>query len=58
VLALTGHRAPAPCLTFSPDGRTLASGSGDGTVLVWDLLRSPGPIERSRLWEDLASKDA
>lgn len=36
---LKGHLQPVFCLTFSPDGKTLASGSADHTVLVWDLAR-------------------
>jgi WD40 repeat protein len=32
-----GHSAPVNALAFSPDGKTLASGSADSTVLVWDL---------------------
>jgi WD40 repeat protein len=33
----TGHRAPITALSFSADGKTLASGSADTTVLLWDL---------------------
>ncbi len=32
---LVGH--PVRILAYSPDGRTLASGSSDGTIMVWDL---------------------
>jgi WD40 repeat protein len=32
-----GHAAPVTALAFSPDGKTLASGSYDTTVLFWDV---------------------
>jgi WD40 repeat protein len=32
-----GHRGAITALAFSPDNKTLASGSADTTVLVWDL---------------------
>ena len=31
------HRDPISALALSKDGRLVASGSSDGTVLVWDL---------------------
>lgn len=33
----TGHTGPVTALTFAPDGQTLATGSQDNTVLLWDL---------------------
>ncbi|MFJ3310891.1 trypsin-like peptidase domain-containing protein [Streptomyces sp. NPDC086549] len=33
---LTGHTGPVRSVAFSPDGHTLASGSYDGTVGLWD----------------------
>ena len=32
-----GHRGSITCLCFAPDGRTLASGSMDMTVKLWDF---------------------
>jgi WD40 repeat protein len=52
-------------LAFSPDGRTLASGHADGTLLLRsvDALAGPPPArptaaEATRLWENLASLNA
>ena len=65
---LEGHREAVNGVAWSPDGRFLASGSDDSTILVWDMsdpLASMKPKgealttkELAALWEDLASLDA
>jgi WD40 repeat protein len=37
ISTLRGHRAAVLCVAFSPDGKSLVSGSADTTALVWDL---------------------
>jgi WD40 repeat protein len=64
----TGHRGRATALAFSPDGKTLATGGADTTVLVWDWERAcglaappprrAGPRELEGLWEGLAATDS
>jgi WD40 repeat protein len=35
---LKGHAAAVRALTFSPDGKTLATGHSDWRVVLWDAL--------------------
>jgi WD40 repeat protein len=51
------------CLAFSPDGRDLAAGYNDCTILIWDLAGREKAEAVSRrqmdsLWADLASPNA
>ena len=40
---LTGHTGLVASVAFNPDGRTLASGSHDGTILVWKSTSRTNP---------------
>lgn len=44
--SLPGHRGGTRCLSFAPDGRTLASGGNDRRVALWDTV---GAQERAAL---------
>ena len=60
-IAVSPDRPRVGALAFSPDGRTLATGHADGTILLWDATCGAGSLRRARadtLWADLASPDA
>ncbi len=38
LLTLTGHAGPISSVAFSRNGNWLASGGGDDTVKVWDVM--------------------
>jgi hypothetical protein len=60
-----GHRGAVRSLAFSPDGSTLASGSVDTTILLWDVRKLTPPIpatqpdemELQQLWVGLQDRD-
>ena len=61
VLNLTGHKNTVACLAFSPDGKILASGSGDNTIKLWDTRSGKEirtlPASKERITEVVFSPD-
>jgi hypothetical protein len=61
-----GHRGGVTALAFSPNGKTLASGGAEGSILLWDVspLRGRWPPqlytlpddELQPIWEELATE--
>lgn len=45
-LTLVGHTRAVNSVTFSPDGRLLASGAEDNTAMVWELARGEDQVPR------------
>jgi hypothetical protein len=48
-------------IAFAPNGRTVATGNGDGTILFWDVppitnVEGEKTKEEAELWDDLASE--
>ncbi len=64
----TGHQDIITQVSFSPDGKTVVTGSRDGTILTWDwrrvvgLTAEPGSTlrvpERDTCWDALAGLNA
>ncbi len=41
-ITFTGHKSYVSSVSFSPDGRSIASGSSDGSIRIWDLSDKNG----------------
>ena len=46
VALLTGHIAQVSSVTFSPDGKMIASGSFGGIILLWSLASTAADMTR------------
>jgi WD40 repeat protein len=63
-VAYRGQQGGINCLAFAPDGTTIASGSADTTVMLWDVTGTFGqkpialkPAELDTEWASLAKPD-
>src|SRR4029453_2013210 len=52
---LTGHQEEVSALAFAPNGRALAGGSSDDTVLLWDVT---DPAHGKRIGEPLPAQSS
>ncbi|MCI0639848.1 MAG: hypothetical protein L0Y72_19450 [Gemmataceae bacterium] len=60
-----GHEGAVAALAFSPNGKALATGGFDTTIVLWDLKHRASekfavvaPEEMDQLWNDLTHKEA
>lgn len=56
-ITLGGHRGGVYCVSFAPDGKALASGSGDHTVKLWQLSSEVTRARQERIRRLLAELD-
>jgi WD40 repeat protein len=52
---LTEHGQRVSCLALAPDGRTLATGAGDGAIIVWDLAGKHQVLQRLDAQKEVAA---
>jgi RNA polymerase sigma factor (sigma-70 family) len=66
VASFEGHHGAITALSYAPDGKSLASGSVDSTILVWDLVgrlhqpkdaKPPTADQLEALWNKLHDAD-
>ena len=49
----TGHRGAITSVAFSPDGNTIASGSHDNTIRLWDANTGSQKLKLTKHWDDV-----